>query len=212
MILNVISLHSYDEVKLVLVTSPKQEAAFEPFKNVPHIWSNDKKIRFFATNPDEVHFISMLLMKRSRNVKKPGIRRKNDPAFCGDRYRAEAYRKEALLRYVNDADNQVGITTLFAYGDIAKLPKSCKTIIQSDDTRTGYYIKNKNANRFIPFALDNVEPDRICSFANELSRLPIKRDSRSMGIADRISFLQMYKVGNVKELGIESHWENKQLG
>lgn len=40
--------------------------------------------------------------------------------------------KEALLRYVNDADNQVGITTLFAYGDIAKLPKSCKTIIQSD--------------------------------------------------------------------------------
>ena len=116
--------------------------------------------------------------------------------------------KEALLRYMNDSENQVGITTLFAYGDITKLPKSCKTIIQSDDTRTGYYIKNKNANRFIPFTLDDVEMSRIHSFANELSRLPIKRDSRSLGIVDRISFLQMYKVGNVSELAIESHWDN----
>lgn len=49
---------------------------------------------------------------------------------------------------------------------------------------------------------------RIHSFANELSRLPIKRDSRSLGIVDRISFLQMYKVGNVSELAIESHWDN----
>ena len=116
--------------------------------------------------------------------------------------------KEALLRYINDAENSVGITTLFAYGDITKLPKSCKTIIQSDDTRTGYYIKNKNANKFIPFALDSVESNRIYTFANELSRLPIKRDSRSLGIADRISFLQMYKVGNVGELDIERHWDN----
>lgn len=209
MILNVISLHSYDEVKLVLVTSPKQEAAFEPFKNVPHIWSNDKKIRFFATNPDEVHFIFNVIDETLKEREETRDKEKEMiPHFVVIVTEPRLIEKEALLRYVNDADNQVGITTLFAYGDIAKLPKSCKTIIQSDDTRTGYYIKNKNANRFIPFALDNVEPDRICSFANELSRLPIKRDSRSMGIADRISFLQMYKVGNVKELGIESHWEN----
>ena len=36
----------------------------------------------------------------------------------------------------------------------------------------------------------------------------LKRDSRSLGIVDRISFLQMYKVGNVSELCIESHWDN----
>ena len=111
---------------------------------------------------------------------------------------------EALLRYMNDADNQVGITTLFAYGNITRIPKSCNAIIQSDDTRTGYYIKNKNANRFTPFALDKIEPERICAFANELSRLPIKRDSRSLGIADRISFLQMYKAGNIQELDMNS--------
>ena len=208
-VLNVISLHPYDEVKLVLVTSPKQANIFEDFKNVPHIWSNDKKVRFYAVNPDEVHFIFNIIDEMIKE--REGTRERDHspvPHFVMIVTEPNLIEKEALLRYMNDADNQVGITAIFAYGDITKLPKSCKTIIQSDDTRTGYYIKNKNANRFIPFALDNIEASRIGSFAKELSRLPIKRDSRSLGIVDRISFLQMYKAGNVSELSIESHWDN----
>lgn len=208
-ILNIISLHSYDEVKLVLITSPKQVYNFDDFKNVPHIWSNDKKVRFFATNPDEVHYIfniiDEMIKEREESQDRGGT---PIPHYVVIVTEPNLIEKEALLRYMNDSENQVGITTLFAYGDITKLPKSCKTIIQSDDTRTGYYIKNKNANRFIPFTLDDVEMSRIHSFANGLSRLPIKRDSRSLGIVDRISFLQMYKVGNVSELAIESHWDN----
>lgn len=208
-ILNIISLHSYDEVKLVLVAPPKQVHIFDDFKNVPHIWSNDKKVRFFATNPDEVHFIFNIIdeMIKEREESQDRVDMPI-PHFVVIVTEPNLIEKEALLRYMNDAENQVGITTLFAYRDITRLPKSCKTIIQSDDTRTGYYIKNKNANRFIPFTLDNVETARIQSFANKLSRLPIKRDSRSLGIADRISFLQMYKAGNVDELNIESHWDN----
>lgn len=207
-ILNIISLHTYDEVKLVLVTPPKQAHILDAYKNVPHIWSNDKKVRFFATNPDEVHFIFNIIDEtiKEREGNQDGAT--PIPHYVVIVTEPNLIEKEALLRYMNDADNPVGITTLFAYGDITKLPKSCKTIIQSDDTRTGYYIKNKNANKFIPFTLDDVDANRIHTFANDLSKLPIKRDSRSLGIVDRISFLQMYKAGNVGELEIESHWDN----
>ena len=207
-ILNVISLHSYDEIKLVLVTSPKQAHIFDAFKNVPHIWSNDKKIRFFAANPEEVHFIFNNIDEIIKEREGTQDRTASIPHYVVIVTEPNLIEKEALLRYINDAENSVGITTLFAYGDITKLPKSCKTIIQSDDTRTGYYIKNKNANKFIPFALDSVEPTSIYTFANELSRLRIKRDSRSLGIVDRISFLQMYRVGNVGELDMEGHWDS----
>lgn len=206
-ILNIISLHSYDEVKLVLVTPLKQAHIFEAFKNVPHIWSNDKRVRFFAANPDEVHYIFNVMDEAIKEREGVQDRAAPVPRYVVIVTEPELIEKEALLRYMNDAENTVGITTLFAYGDITKLPKSCKTIIQSDDTRTGYYMKNKNANRFIPFVPDSVEPDRIHTFAKELSRLPVKRDSRSLGIAERISFLQMYRAGNVSELDIESHWD-----
>jgi len=208
-ILNIISLHSYDEVKLVLIASPKQAHTFESFKNVPHIWSNDKKVRFFATNTDEVHFVFNMIDETIKEREEVQDKIATPiPYYVVIVTEPKLIEKEALLRYINDAHNQAGITTLFAYGDITRLPRSCETIIQSDDTRTGYYIKNKNANRFIPFVLDDVEAERLHSFANELSRLPIKRDSRSLGIADGISFLQMYQAGNVRELAIESRWDN----
>lgn len=207
-ILNIIALHSSEEVKLVLITPPKQAHQFEIFKNVPHIWSNDKKVRFFASNPDEVHYIFNILneiLKQRESADNPV---KPIPHYVVIVTEPTLIEKEALLRYLNDAENQVGVTTLFAYGDITKLPKACKTIVLSDDNRTGYYIKNKNANRFIPFVLDDLDTNRINAFVSKLSQLPIKRDVRSMGIVDRISFLQMYKAGNVEALNIESHWEN----
>ena len=74
---------------------------------------------------------------------------------------SQTAEREALLRYMNDPQNDVGITTLFAYGDITELPRSCKTIIQSDTSRTGFYIRNENKNRFIPFTLDSLQTKRI---------------------------------------------------
>lgn len=208
-ILNTISLHSYDEVKLVFATSPKRALDFDDFKNIPHIWSNDKRVRFFATNPDEVHFIFNVIDEMIKEREASQDRAAAPvPHYILIVTEPDLIEKEALLRYIEDAENQVGITTIFAYGDITRLPKSCKTIIQSDDTRTGYYIKNKNENRFIQFELDDVDRNKVHSFASKLSQLPIKRDSRTLGIVDRISFLQMYTAGNVNELGIEQHWDS----
>lgn len=120
-ILNIISLHSYDEVKLVLVTSPKQAQSFDDFKNVPHIWSNDKKVRFFATNPDEVHFIFNIIDERIKEREESQDRVDTPiPHFVVIVTEPYLIEKEALLRYMNDAQNHVGITTLFAYGDITK--------------------------------------------------------------------------------------------
>jgi len=206
-LLNIIALHSSDDVKLVLIMPPSQAQYFDVFKNIPHIWSNDKKIRYFASTPDEVHYIFNIL---DEDLKHRSAEPSADQSvhYVVISTEPNLIEKEALLRYLNDDENTVGVTTIFAYGDITRLPKSCKTIILSDDTQTGYYSKNKNANRFIPFSLDRIDVDQVRTFAGKLSRLPIKRDSHSLSIADRISFLQMYKAGNVKELNIESRWDN----
>lgn len=208
MILNIISLHACDEVKLVLLSSVKQAQDFEIYKNVPHIWSNDKKVRFFATNTDEVHHVFGVIDEKLKEREDEKGRGVFLPHYVIIVMEPGLVEKEAMFRYMNDSENKVGITTIFAYGDITMLPKSCKTIIQSDSNRTGYYIKNENANRFIQYTKDPISRQCIREFVNKLSQLPVKRDSRSLGIVDRISFLQMYRVGNVEELNIERHWDN----
>lgn len=208
-ILNIIALHPYNEAKLVFVVPPQQAHRFEMFKDVPHVWSDDKKIRYFATNPDEVHFVFSAIDEEIQNRKNQESKQKIAvPHYIILVMTPSLIEREALLRYMNDPQNDAGITTLFAYGDITELPRSCKTIVQSDTSRTGFYIRNENKNRFIPFSLDSLQIHRIQDFAGRLSQLPIRYDTRSLGIADRISFLQMYKAGNVHELGIETYWDN----
>lgn len=207
-LLNVIALHAYHEVKLVLVIPPSQVPEFDAFQNVPHVWSNDKKVRFFATRTDEVHHIFTVIddaiqqraasQEQGQNPVPHYVVIVTDPALV---------EKESLFRHIHDGEQDLGLTAIFAYGDITKLPRYCKTIVQSDDTRTGYYIKNKNANRFLPFALDAVDSSRVRTFANDLSQLPIKRDARSLGMADKVSFLEMYQAGNIGDLNIELHWD-----
>lgn len=207
-ILNIISLHSYDEVKLVFITEPSKKGFFERFKNVPHTWSNDKKVRYFATNNDEAHYVisSIDEIIQEREDKEKEIA--NVPHFVFVVTDPSLIEREALVRHIFNPNNSVGITTIFAYGDITVLPKACTTIILSDAEKSGYYIKNKNQNRFIPFVPDTIDLAKLDAFANELTNMPVKRDVRQMGIADRVSFLQMYKAGNVDDLGIEQHWDN----
>ena len=210
-ILNIVALHSYDEVKLVIVTSSNRVSDYEILKNIPHIWSNDKKIRYFATNPEEVHFVFNAIddiVKERKNLQRESAKNLISPHYVLIVTEPFLIEKEALLRYVYDTKNEVGITTIFAYGDITKLPKSCNAIIQSDNLRTGYYIKNENENKFKPFVLDNLNGNRFSEFISGLSRMVVKRDSRTLAIPDRISFLQVYKVGNVNALDVEQHWEN----
>lgn len=210
-ILNITALHSYDEVKIALVISPEQFSEYRILKNVPHLWSNDKKIRYIATTPEEVHFMFNSIdesVKERENTNKDTLKTEPIPHYVFIIMDSQLIEREALLRYIYDADNKVGITSIFAYGDITKLPKACRTIIQSDDLRTGYYIKNENNNRSIPFVLDNVDENTFNQFERNLSNLLIKRDSRTMGMTDQISFLQLYKVGNIENLDIENRWDN----
>ena len=210
-ILNLISLHSYDEVKLAIICSEKESSQFTHLRNIPHIWSNDKKIRYFAINNDEVHYVfnaidDIVKEREKTQERKAAISGK--PHFVLVITDGALIESEPLLRYIENPENTVGITSLFAYGDISKLPKACKAIIQSDSSRSGYYAKNENNNRFIEFVPDTLQNSDISRFARQLASLPVKVDVHALGVPERISFLQTFKAGNVDELEIEKHWNN----
>lgn len=146
-ILNIIALHPYNEVKMVLIVPPQQVHRFELFKDVPHVWSDDKKVRYFATTPEEVHFVFNSIDEEIQNRKNQESKKKlSVPHYVVVVMHPALIEREALLRYLNDPQNDAGITILFAYGDITELPRSCKTIVQSDTSRTGFYIRNENKN------------------------------------------------------------------
>ncbi len=210
-ILNTVSLHSYDEVKLVLISSERESQKLKPFKNLPHVWSADKRTRYFATTNDEVHYVfgsideivKMRELSDSSQAKGTPL-----PYFIIIVTDEKLIENEALLRYITNPDNQVGITTLFAYGELSILPKNCRTLIQCEKNNAFIYSKNKNDNEAIPFTPDSISNKHMLDFMSRLTTLNVKVDTRSLSIPERMLFLQMYQVGNVNGLNIGKRWSN----
>ena len=58
LILQMMSLHSYDELKIMLLTDETEADEWNFVRPIPHFWNDDKTIRFFATNGDETKELS----------------------------------------------------------------------------------------------------------------------------------------------------------
>ena len=53
-IVQLLTHHSYDDLKLIILTDGQNQHICNFLKTIPHVFSNDKKIRFFATNDHEL--------------------------------------------------------------------------------------------------------------------------------------------------------------
>ena len=209
-ILNIVALHAYDEVKIIVICKDIQLKRFDWMKEIPHVWSTDRSVRYIATNTIETHQIcnSIDEIVKERDIEENRKNKTQLPYFIFFITDPSLVENEPLLRYIEDPQNQVGISGLFLYGDISRLPKACSTILQSDNLKNGYYSKNKNNNKFVTFESDIVNMQNVIQFAEKLSNLPVKIDVKNLSVPNRVSFLQMYKTGNVAGLGIEQHWNN----
>lgn len=69
-----VALHSYYDLKIVVLTNEANKDYWSNIKLMPHIFNDDKTIRFFATNSDEIKELSLYLQRiitaREKQVEK----------------------------------------------------------------------------------------------------------------------------------------------
>ena len=62
-LLQIIALHSASDLKIVLLTNEEGSLKYDYLKKLPHLWSDDKSIRFFASNREEIREVVSYLDK-----------------------------------------------------------------------------------------------------------------------------------------------------
>ncbi|MCF0261013.1 MAG: FHA domain-containing protein, partial [Erysipelotrichaceae bacterium] len=147
-ILNLSALHSYEEVKIVILSSPDKVGRYEKYQDIPHIWSTDRKIRYFASRPDEIHilltYFEELFAERQHEKEERFQEKSALPHFVFVVTDPGILEGESVGRFLQDPKQGTGLSAVFAYGEFSDLPKSCGCIIQADDRHSGFYIKNEN--------------------------------------------------------------------
>lgn len=205
---NIVSLHSSDEVKLVLIYNSADAGKLKWANDLPHTWSNDKKQRYVATNREETKVLlsnlDEMISERELTLSQADIRTPHYIVLVLDEYLIEDMLfKRVLLDY----ENTLGVSTVFFGKRFSGIPKECIAIIQKDQDVCGMYVKNENDNRFINFTADEISDSLIEKVANGINKIPVKAEKGTASVPDRVSFLDMYRVGNVGALEIMNHWK-----
>lgn len=209
MILNIVASHSPEDVKICVVCNELQLEKTEWIKNLPHCFDSARTTRYFATDNMEaqrlLNDIDEKIQEREELIGKDEIRTPHIIVVVLDE---SLVVNVPFYRYLIDSNNNVGVSSVFVAEHFNKIPKECTAIIQNEKDICGIYIKNENNNRFVCFKSDELELCTAKQISRSLSEIPVKTEKTKLSVPDRVSFLDMYKVGNIDDLSIEQKWDN----
>ena len=218
LILQMLAYHSYEDLKIVVLTDESRVEKWSYLKIAPHNWSNDKTIRYFGTNLDEVKEISLNLEKELQSRKfddKSGEMKLNEKDYhfykpyyliITDDYKD--YRDLDLLKDVCESPINYGFSLIVVSPRLINLPNECQTFISVGDKKSGVFENELVANKQKEFVTDfdpNLNMHDACKI---LANIPIDIAKENRALPNGVTFLEMYNVGMVDQLNILNRWKS----
>lgn len=218
----IMTLHSYTELKIIVYTNSKKK--WDYLKILPHCWDNQKTIRYFATNTEELNEIIQDLDKTFDNRVKEdeSVQLENDGSEEYDKKLYKKYRpyyliftddissirNVSLIKKILKYKQNVGFSILMLNDRLSTLPSETTSFVIVDRKESGL-IKNElskdNQKRFIADYIGNVD---IYNYAQALANIPISVEKSKYELPSSLSFLEMYEVGKVEQLNSSERWKN----
>lgn len=209
-LLQLITFHSYDELKLVFLLKDTSDGKWDFVKMLPHVWNNSNDIRFFADDENKMNEISQYLENEfKKRIKEDDKSRNNIPYFL---IIIDDYRNVEALNIINEilkSKSNLGFSILFLTDSILKLPNECQTFIKIENNRaTLFESKNSKENR-ISFRVSTSEEFFFDKISSILFDIPIKyNEEKEMMLPSSYTFLEMYNVGKIEQLGVYERWKS----
>lgn len=207
LILQMMAYHSYDELKIVILTNETNAIYWDKFKNIPYIWNTDKTSRYFATTKDDITRVSSELsdiFRERMNIEDDKIQ------IYGTHYMIiiddlSAALKSSIVRDVLSSGSPKGFSILFLTDKLNSLPSECSSFISIDPSVGGIF-ENELVNKKQEFKPD-FTTSTIDSYIYAISNIPIEFTTSSYELPNVYTFLEMYDSGNVEQLNAYNRWQ-----
>ncbi len=216
LILQMLTYHSYEDLKIVILTNEQNSVNWDYIKTSPHNWNNDRTMRYFATNLDEAKEISLELEKemQSRKFKDNNgkmelsgtdyHRYKPYYVFITDDYKL--VRDIEIVKDVCEMPLNYGFSLIVVSPRLVNIPNECKTFISIGDKKSGIFESELVSNKQKEFVADFDPTLNILECCKLLANIPIDIARENRALPTSVSFLEMYNVGMVEQLNILNRW------
>lgn len=206
-ILQLATFHSFENLKIVLLTNVDNSNYWDYVKILPHNWNNDKSFRYFGVSNDDTKEICYNLDKIYKNIKE--IKKDKDTklpvryVIITDSF--NNIRNNDFIKNILNDDIDYGFSLIILDNKITNIPDQCKSFVQLSEVKCEYY-KTLINNKPIQFQLDTSNIDYY-NCAKIMANIPIKIIDKSEGqLPKKIGFLEMYDVGKIEQLNIKNRW------
>ncbi len=203
-------LHSYDEVKIVLLLEPTdlQEMEFASF--LPHVWNDEKSIRFIASTPGEAGTLGEYIKNSiEESLTKPFTLEatlKNRPYYFIISTNKRLFDNMEVLKDILRHDTNCGVSILAAMED---LPKECSIQVEIDNRNEGklVYLRDVEKND-IRFSIDNCPDESIERSMKAVANTNLRLLSSAFSLPKSYTFLEMFGAGRVEHLNVSKRWQD----
>lgn len=210
-ILQLIALHDYSALKLVILTD--EFSSLNKLKNLNHCWSNDKSFRYFASNIKDSEIVSGELIKTFNKNKSIEERNAKSTYYLVISDCIQTYKGLSIVEKIMLDNKNSNFSMLMFANKMSDIPTGCHSFITYNDKEASFFKSEMEEGTYLKFKpqlLDNSINYDKCIYM--LSNIPIKLDSESQGnLPDKLGFLEMYGVGNLDQLNIINKWNTSTI-
>ena len=208
LLLQMMAYHSYEFLKIVVLTDSENAFRWNYLHNLPYIFDDLKQTRFFATNIDEVREVSLYLEKIYQDRKAMDIKNYYDiPPYyliITDNY--HMYRDIEIINDILNQPTNIGFGLMILSTKLQNLPSECKNFINVNPDVSGIFESEISQGHQREFKTEFCDKVDINACIQKVSNIPIEFNDEEKQLPTSISFLEMYGVGKIDQLNVLNRW------
>lgn len=208
-ILQLMALHSPSDLNIIIFTDEEQINNWNYLKILPHCFSDDKKIRFFASNVEDAKIISNHLMEIMQD-RKEKIKDKKDSSFLPyymvitDNYKR--YQNVSIIQEIINQEQSLGISLVCLDSSIQNVPKNSTYFINVEEKNGSIINRDKGTNSKKEFKCEPVKNLNMELLSTKLANIPIQSKEANSTLPTVLPFLEMFSVSKIEQLNILKRW------
>ncbi len=200
----------YTEVKLAFLCAEGEltEELLAFVRWLPHVWSENKSLRFLADSEDKGDEAAQELCTifRQRLSEKEERKTMPMPHYVVFISASRMTEQSLLYRFLTTEQEVCGLTTVVLAGQRDELPNCCRFVIENTESENVVRGLEPGSCGRLPVSFDHVRYERADGFARRLYSCRVREARQNGELPGNVTFFSMYQVSCAEELCIRERW------
>lgn len=208
LILQIVTMHSYDEVKLILIYDESRSDDFSFARWLPHTMNDERTERYIATNSEEAKALSSTIdtvieYRKSLSDSKLDDEKPYYVIICLDK---ELATKTECVRRVLEHKDNVKFSILSVYERLADLPKECMAVAEISGGKGRLSIIDEIGEEPVTFAVDTPQRIDVHRVTDVLANTFVDISGSDFTLPKKYTFFEMMDIGMIEHLNLADNW------